>query len=373
MINHEHIPVLDLFAGPGGLGEGFARCRVGRRRPFSIALSVEMEHHAHRTLRLRSFYRQYDTSSPVPDAFYKVLRGEIEAEALEDYCPKTWALAEEESLCATLGEESGDYAVDQKIKALKKQAGDRELVLVGGPPCQAYSLVGRARNKGIENYSADKDHRHKLYLEYLRIIASTWPAVFVMENVKGILSSKLGSERIFPRILDDLHDPKKALNIKTRSSASQRYRLVPVVGIPGLFNHDQIDTKDYIVHCERFGIPQRRHRVFVVGLREDLTGTFEPIQPSDELSLFDVIGKMPRLRSGLSPRETNGEWNQSIQKGVTSSLISEVSGATTKKVGRLMRDTSVIIKQSKYTRGNEFVYDQINNLKQKEKNINEHN
>ncbi|MCZ7655505.1 MAG: DNA cytosine methyltransferase [Rhodocyclaceae bacterium] len=86
-------------------------------------------------------------------------------------------------------------------------------VLIGGPPCQAYSLVGRARNKGNKDYRAEDDHRHFLYQEYLGVIQNYRPAVFVMENVKGILSSKVGSRRIFHDILKDLVDPNHALKI----------------------------------------------------------------------------------------------------------------------------------------------------------------
>ena len=208
------IPVLDLFAGPGGLGEGFANCRAGRKRPFSIALSVEMERHAHRTLRLRSFFRQFDgRGRKVPETFYQVLRGEREPESLAETHPDHWNQAESEALRVALGDPSGDRAVDERLKELRKSglADEEPLVLIGRPPCQAYSLVGRARNRGIRGYSAEKDHRHILYREYLRIIASSWPAVFVMENVKGILSSKLGQHELFPRILDDLRRPGVAL------------------------------------------------------------------------------------------------------------------------------------------------------------------
>ncbi|MDZ7640962.1 MAG: DNA cytosine methyltransferase [Desulfurivibrio sp.] len=86
-------------------------------------------------------------------------------------------------------------------------------VLVGGPPCQAYSTVGRSRNKGEKSYFyvPEKDNRHFLYREYLKIIARHWPPVFVMENVKGILSAKVNGSRIFDHILEDLNDPLAAL------------------------------------------------------------------------------------------------------------------------------------------------------------------
>lgn len=67
------------------------------------------------------------------------------------------------------------------------------MILIGGPPCQAYSLVGRAGQSKVVKFSQTGDPRHLLYKQYLAILALCKPAVFIMENVKGILSSKVGS------------------------------------------------------------------------------------------------------------------------------------------------------------------------------------
>ncbi|MDN4728721.1 DNA cytosine methyltransferase [Vibrio parahaemolyticus] len=74
-------------------------------------------------------------------------------------------------------------------------------VVIGGPPCQAYSLAGRSRNAGIKGYKAEKDQRNFLYKEYLKVLSIAQPDVFVMENVRGILSAKIDGEIMFPRIL----------------------------------------------------------------------------------------------------------------------------------------------------------------------------
>ena len=81
-------------------------------------------------------------------------------------------------------------------------AGYEEWVLIGGPPCQAYSIAGRSRNRGNDNYQAEKEHRQYLYLEYLQIIAEHQPAIFVMENVKGLLSATLKNQYIFERMYE---------------------------------------------------------------------------------------------------------------------------------------------------------------------------
>ena len=70
------MPVIDLFAGPGGLGEGFSALSCQRKQAFRVALSIEMEDHAHRTLELRSFFRQF-SNGKAPAEYYRFLRGEI--------------------------------------------------------------------------------------------------------------------------------------------------------------------------------------------------------------------------------------------------------------------------------------------------------
>lgn len=84
-------------------------------------------------------------------------------------------------------------------------------ILIGGPPCQVYSLVDRAQNQSKEGYVASADDRHVLYLEYIRILDRLRPAAFVMKNVKGMLSSSVddGESRIFDKVLEDLRGEKR--------------------------------------------------------------------------------------------------------------------------------------------------------------------
>ncbi|SHK51519.1 C-5 cytosine-specific DNA methylase [Shimia gijangensis] len=76
--------------------------------------------------------------------------------------------------------------------------------MIGGPPCQAYSLVGRARSKGKVGYVPEKDERHYLFREYIRVLDRLRPAAFVMENVKGMLSSTVESRLVFELLMEDL-------------------------------------------------------------------------------------------------------------------------------------------------------------------------
>ncbi len=97
------IPVIDLFAGPGGLGEGFsALCDDRDRRVFRVALSIEKEAHAHKTLLLRAFFRRF-TSSQVPEDYYSLLRGELTREALFGNHKKSAEAAGLEAWHAELG------------------------------------------------------------------------------------------------------------------------------------------------------------------------------------------------------------------------------------------------------------------------------
>lgn len=310
------VPVIDLFAGPGGLGEGFSA--LDRRR-FRIALSIEKDPVAHRTLKLRSFFRQFPRAR-VPDEYYEVLRGELMAEVLFNL-PKFKVqakAAELEAWHAELGEVQATE-VDQRIREALR--GARTSVLIGGPPCQAYSVAGRSRNKGVKGYRPEKDNRHFLYKEYLRVLAVHSPAVFVMENVTGILSSKVGGEKIFARILADLRQPARAAG--TRRKRSYGYRIYPLVDHEGDRSRSSTandpDPHDYVVRCEHYGIPQTRHRVILVGVREDLKEvaprTLEEARRRMSPTVEDVIGGMPALRSGLSRDDSAENWIAAIRKG----------------------------------------------------------
>ncbi|MFM7295158.1 MAG: DNA cytosine methyltransferase [Burkholderiales bacterium] len=205
------IPIVDVFAGPGGLGEGLSSLRTKQgRRAFEITLSIEKDPIAYQTLLLRNFFRFFPTGE-VPKDYYLKLQQKIDTKELFSRHPRAAMFARSESWNATLGDDSSaPLGLLRKCitTALEHQS---EWVLIGGPPCQAYSLVGRARNKGVVGYSLAEDPKARLYLEYLQIIGDFWPSVFVMENVKGLLSSKIEGELVFDRICQDLRDPADAM------------------------------------------------------------------------------------------------------------------------------------------------------------------
>jgi DNA (cytosine-5)-methyltransferase 1 len=310
----QRIKVIDLFAGPGGLGEGFARFSPDgsmANRPFEIVFSAEKDPMAIRTLRLRKFFRLCEELSEVPESYFRYVRGESD-QPYDRSTEALWKRAGAEACPVALGTADGDRLLE---KALKRHIlpGD-DWILIGGPPCQAYSLVGRARNRGVEGYDATNDERHFLYEHYLRVLAKRQPAAFVMENVKGLLSSRVGSEQIFPKILRDLTEPARHLGKKH----GPRYT-IHALAAPMSFSAGQefseIDPRAYILRAEEYGIPQARHRVILLGTRDDL-GVSDPsvlkpvLQP---LPARYALQSLPPLRSGLTGEKVDTmEWRARI-------------------------------------------------------------
>src|SRR3989338_6064057 len=162
------IPVIDIFAGPGGLGEGFASLESNGKKPFKIVLSIEKDRTAFKTLQLRSFFRQFPKGD-VPNEYYQYLRGEISRRLLFRRFQHEYDRVKQETWCFTLGSKR---VSPEKIKERIENAlsGARNWILIGGPPCQAYSLIGRVKIKHDSKKKQkdfDKDHRHFLYREYL--------------------------------------------------------------------------------------------------------------------------------------------------------------------------------------------------------------
>ena len=200
MANRKSIPVIDLFAGPGGLGEGLSSILDVDRNPrFSLRVSAEKDPTAHKTLSLRSLYRKFPKGK-TPDCYYDHIRGDISRETLFAHPEVAEAGREalEEARNFELGKDDPED-LDRRIQAALGGADD--WVLIGGPPCQAYSLAGRSRRTRESLEKFESDEKHFLYREYLRIIRRHKPAVFIMENVKGMLSSQHGGSPIFDRIV----------------------------------------------------------------------------------------------------------------------------------------------------------------------------
>lgn len=322
MQKKESITVVDLFAGPGGLGEGFSSLQNGNA--FKILVSAEMETSAHATLTLRAFYRILKRKGGnALDSYYSFCNGETNAPYNDDNLDE-WAEAKNEARQIKLGTEEGNKELNSILDSADIRHG-KQWVLIGGPPCQAYSLVGRARNRGKPEYRAEDDHRHYLYREYLKIIQQYQPSVFVMENVKGILSSTVDGQRIFQTILRDLSDPDKALEKNSGCKYRIHSLIVPEVFESGADPYD-INPSNFVIKMENYGIPQARHRVILLGIREDVHVTPKPLLTQSLVTVQTVIGMLPRLRSRLSKEADSGEKWAGIVRKHLNELLQEASG-----------------------------------------------
>lgn len=286
---NKNIKIIDLFAGPGGLAEGFSSITKNKKRRFSIGLSIEKDESAHKTLLLRSFCRQFGKNN-LPKEYYTAISldsiddREAKIEELFEAYPKQYKIASEEALKFELGKDSEEI-LDVKIKDIVKN--DDEWVLIGGPPCQAYSMAGRSRVGGISS----EDHRVYLYKEYLKVIAKHSPSVFVMENVKGLLSAKVEGASVFDMILQDLSAPYKII----KGTSINNYKIYSLV------KENVKEPKDYIINSEEYGVPQKRHRVILLGVRDDIKVKPSVLKKnSSNINIEDVISDLPKLRSGLN-------------------------------------------------------------------------
>jgi len=314
------IKIIDLFAGPGGLGEGFSI----NKDKFKIAISIEKEASAHRTLLLRSFYRQFKVP---PEEYYQFLKGNLGATPEEQLYKiskfqKQISAATREARQLTLGEDNEE--IYQSIRDVINP--EEDCILIGGPPCQAYSLAGKARHLNNSNYKAEDDNRNFLYLEYLEVIARFQPKIFVMENVKGMLSAKINGMPIFNNIRRDLSNPCKAVEVQPEDGRTRfNYKIYSFV-IPS--SNENRDPKEYIIHSEKFGIPQRRHRVILLGLREDIADINQEstlLSPThNQVSVKSIIDDLPKLRSGLSKKENTTEHWISNLVNINPEIITEL-------------------------------------------------
>ena len=315
-------PIVDLFAGPGGLGEGFSELYTDDASPvFKSIASVERDQYAHQTLVLRHFYRSFRFEH-VPDSYYDYLASRISKEELIAENSKHWKAAESSALQISLGQENHDFVrklIKPRLHGMKKWA------LIGGPPCQAYSVVGRSRMMGNPDF--EEDERYFLYREYLKIIIDHSPPVFVMENVKGLLSARVNGQPMIDKIVSDLSNPINAIR---GSSNGLKYRLYSL-SCSGEIKGD-IDPKSFIVEAEKHGVPQARHRMFILGIRSDLDILPRTLDKKKPPTVEQVIGGMPRIRSGVSRQKDSGNlWRHIITSTNSSSWLPD------NKNGRLIK------------------------------------
>lgn len=169
---------IDLFAGAGGLSEGFVRAG------FTPLAHIEMDKNACNTLKTRSafHYLQKNGMLSIYEDYLKHKEERTDGQKLWNQVPKSII---DTTICATIGENTID-GIFKKVDQLK--GNNKVDIIIGGPPCQAYSVAGRARmGKKVE-----KDPRNELYKYYVQFIKRYDPEMFVFENVLGLLTAKRG-------------------------------------------------------------------------------------------------------------------------------------------------------------------------------------
>ena len=312
-------PVVDIFAGPGGLGEGFASFRNGTDQTvFRSVVSIECDEYSHRTLLLRHFLRQFKDQD-VPGEYYDYLEERTSLGGLFAGYQKQYREAAKSTLRIALGPQSHDEVRRIVKKNLKNK---KRWVLVGGPPCQAYSLAGRSRMMG--NPEFEKDERHFLYKEYLKLIIDHQPPVFVMENVKGLLSARISGQSVISKIVSDLAQPKAAIGSSSNGLSYNLYSPVVEEEVPA---GGEVDPKVFLVKSEDYGVPQARHRMFIIGIRSDLKVRPGLLRRHSPPTIRETIDYLPRIRSGLSRgKDSVAKWRDELSEIRLNDIFQHLNG-----------------------------------------------
>ena len=242
---------IDLFAGAGGLSEGFMKAG------FNPIAHVEIDSHACKTLETRAIYHKLKKAKK-EEIYYKYLRDEIDREELI-------LQAKGKSLLNTvinlgIGKEN-NKTIFQKIDSLLKSKSVD--LIIGGPPCQAYSLIGRARDKN----NMKDDPRNFLYKEYGKFLKRYNPKVFVFENVLGLKTANGG------KYFDDLKKHFESIG----------YNL------------------DFSIQvASDFGVLQSRKRIILIGWKKELDFQYPDFKKVDlkDWKVKHLLSDLQSLKPG---------------------------------------------------------------------------
>ncbi len=243
---------IDLFAGAGGLSEGFIRAG------FTPLAHVESDSSACYTLKTRACYHYLKKQGKIRK-YYNYLDGKISRNQLYESVP-------EEEIKRVINEYIDENTIDDIIERIEALSEGKKIhALIGGPPCQAYSLVGRARDEK----KMKSDPRNYLYKYYARILRHFKPEIFVFENVKGLLSAGGGVylEHI-KRIIR-----KSGYNLEVR----------------------KLNARD-------FGVLQNRERLIIIGWKEKLNLNYPEFENTEitGVEVEDLLSDLPFLNAGES-------------------------------------------------------------------------
>ena len=250
--------VLDMFSGGGGLTEGFIR------QSFDFLGHIEMDRNAADTLETRLLYHELKKTGN-ENLYEHYYRGDL---GHDQFIRQTKESGIE--IPSVINKElsvSTNHAIIRDLKkTLKKNYGRSDVdVIIGGPPCQSFSLAGRGKNKE----KAHTDPRNYLYRHYLRFLEEFQPKLFVFENVPGLISAKKGS--IFSNVLS--------------RCSKMGYHL---------------DDSPHILNASDFGVLQERERVIFIGWKNGNRHLQYPDFPKTEPkgTVQNLLMDLPELQAG---------------------------------------------------------------------------
>jgi len=289
---------IDLFSGAGGLSEGFIKAG------FDAVAHVEIDKYACDTMETRAAYHKLKEQGKL-DIYKSYLKKEIDRETL-------FKNAGESIKNTVINEGISEETIDNifsRIDSLLKEKNITEIPLViGGPPCQAYSVVGRSRDpNGMKD-----DPRNFLYRMYIRFLTRYKPKTFVFENVMGIKSAQ---------------DGKIYENLKKEMQAAGYI----------------IDNK--VFDASKHGVLQRRKRVIIVGWRSDLPYQYPDLEEIDNNHMVsELLNDLPKLQAGET--DTTGKYRNKPSDYLTNSGIRKSDDILTHHVARphIDRDKGIYLK-----------------------------
>lgn len=272
--------VLDLFAGAGGLSEGFIRAGC------QIIGHIEIDKKACSTLITRMIYHTLLKRGKFGE-YKRYILGKITRDALIE----RYGLQKERDsvICAKIEKDNYRELIRQIKERLKGQKLD---IIIGGPPCQAYSYIGRAR----DSKNMRRDERNFLYRHYLEFLKALKPKIFVFENVPGLETAGKG------KYLRDMRRLMKRAGYNT----------------------------DYkILNAADFGVPQNRKRVILVGWSKISKLNSYPDFPATERDYVvkDFFAGLPKVQAGTGRR---------VEKFSKRNILLEKLGIFNPKFGILM-------------------------------------
>jgi DNA (cytosine-5)-methyltransferase 1 len=242
---------IDLFAGAGGLSEGFIASGG-----FIPIAHVEMNPYACVTLKTRTCYYYLKENNRL-DEYRSYQRGEISREQLYDLMPDGLL---DTIINREISNETTDEIFASINEILKNSKEEKVDIVIGGPPCQAYSLVGRA----VDPNNMRNDPRNFLYRQYIRFLNRYRPRLFIFENVPGILTANGG--KTFENILHE-------------------------------FNASGYNVDYKILDAANFGVLQRRRRVIIIGWQEGLELEYPEFETIEiEATVNDILSDLISLR-----------------------------------------------------------------------------